>query len=148
MARSLRALERGLPLPLASVHNRRSFMFFGNLADLLERCIHHEGAVNRTFVVSDAPAVSTADLVRSIARHANRPARLVPVPVTMLSAAARAADLLRPGRNGDSYTATLERVIGSFVVESSAVRSALGWHELYSLDEGIAATVAVPPTPS
>ena len=93
----MRAVQRGVPLPLASVtHNRRSFVALDNLVDLLITCIDHPAAANQTFLVSDGEDLSTTDLLRRMGRALGRPARLLPVPPSMLALGAKAV-LLKGG---------------------------------------------------
>ena len=92
--RLFRVLARGVPLPLGSIKNLRSLLFVENLAAAVEAVIGSPGGAGRTFLVADADPVSTPDLVRLIARGLGRPARLVPVPPTLLRALARAGDLI------------------------------------------------------
>ena len=78
----LRAIARGWPLPLASVDNRRSLLYVGNLAAAVLACLEKDG----TYLVCDRGAVSTAELCREIGRALGRPARLFPWPSALLPA--------------------------------------------------------------
>ena len=60
-ARMVRALERGLPLPLGGVtQNRRSLIGLDNLVDLIARCLTHPAAAGQVFLASDGEDLSTA----------------------------------------------------------------------------------------
>ncbi len=124
----MRAVQRGWPLPLGGItHNRRSLVGLDNLVDLIITCIAHPAAANQIFLASDGHDLSTADLVRGLARAAGVPARLMPVPVWMLRAAAA---LL--GKN-----AAAQRLCGSLQVDISKARDILGWVPPVSVDEGL-----------
>ena len=110
----VKALARGVPLPLASVQNRRSLIYAGNLADAITACLQHEG----TFLVSDGAALSTPALCREIGRALERPARLFPFPPALLPA----------------------RLTSSLEVDDSAMRRALGWSPPFTREEGLRAT--------
>ncbi len=127
----LRAVDRGQPLPLAAVRNRRSLVYVGNLVDALVRCIDHPAAAGGTFLVDDGVPVSTADLVREIARALGRSARLLSVPASWL----RLAGTLT-GRG-----AAVDRLLSDLEVDSSALRRALGWTPPWTLAQGLADTV-------
>lgn len=75
----LRLAERGWPLPLAAIDNRRSLVFLDNLIDLIVACLTDPTAAGGTFLVRDDEEVSTPDLVRQLAHHLDRPALLFPV---------------------------------------------------------------------
>ena len=65
--RLMRTVERGIPLPFGAVHNRRSMIGVGNLADAIRLSVIHPAAVGRTYAVSDGEDLSTPDLIREIA---------------------------------------------------------------------------------
>jgi UDP-glucose 4-epimerase len=128
----LRMVERGWPLPLGAIHNRRSFLYLGNFVDAIRLCIEHPAAAGQTFLLDDGQAVSTPELIRALAHAMGRPARLLAVPVTVLELA---GTLL-------GKRAAVARLAGSLYVDSSAIRSRLGWTPPNTLQQGLAATVA------
>lgn len=128
----MKTAKKGWPLPLASIHNRRSLLYLGNLIDAIQLCVEHPAAAGQTFLLDDGEAVSTPDLIRAVARAMGRPARLLPVPVGAL----RLAGSLLGKR------AAVERLTGSLFVDSSAIRTRLGWTPPFSMEAGLAATVA------
>lgn len=124
----MRALRRGVPLPLgAVVNNRRSLVALDNLADLIVTCVDHPGAANRTILVSDGEDLSTADLLRRLAAAMGMSARLLPVPVPLLYGAATVL-----GRGG-----MMRRLCGSLQVDIAETCSVLGWKPPVSVDEGL-----------
>ena len=130
--RLMRLIYCGIPLPLASVSNRRSLVFVGNLADALHACITEPDAIGRTFAISDGEDVSTPDLVRRIAHALGRPPRLFPFPVAMLRVAGALTGL----------SPAIDRLIGDLSVDSSSIRSVLRWRPPYSMEQGLAETAA------
>jgi nucleoside-diphosphate-sugar epimerase len=114
------AIARGIPLPLARVVNRRSFVYVGNLVDALLRCIDDPRAAGRTYLVSDGAAMSTPALCRGIGAALGRAPRLFAFPPAWL-----------PG--------PLSR---SLEVDDSALRRELGWHAPFSAEEALRATAA------
>jgi nucleoside-diphosphate-sugar epimerase len=126
-ARLLDLVRSGVPLPLAAVNNRRSFIGLDNLVDLLIRCVDHPKAAGQTLLVSDGHDLSTPELLRIIANAMGRPARLFPVPVPLLRLAGRAFGRL----------SEVDRLVGSLQVDSSATRELLGWTPPVSVEEGI-----------
>jgi nucleoside-diphosphate-sugar epimerase len=127
----LRAVDRGVPLPLGAVRNRRSLVYVGNLVDALVRCIDHPAAAGHTFLVDDGAALSSAGLARAIAQAFGRPARLMPVPPGLL----RVAGALTGRR------AAVERLLSDLEVDSGALRRTLGWTPPWTPAEGLAETV-------
>ena len=130
--RLMRLVDTGVPLPLASVANRRSLLFVGNLADALSACIDHPRAAGQTFSVSDGENVSTPELIRRIARALDRPARLFPFPVPLL----RLAGVLAGQKQA------IDRLTGDLAIDSSPIRTALDWRPPFSMELGLAETAA------
>lgn len=127
----VRAVQKGIPLPLGAIDNRRSLVAIDNLVDLIVACIDHPAAANETFLVSDGEDLSSPELVRRLARAMGKPARLVPVPPGLLMAAARLA-----GRR-----TAAERLISSLQVDISKAARLLDWHPPVTVDEGLARVV-------
>lgn len=130
--RLLHWVDRGWPLPLAAVRNRRSLVSVWNLCDLLGNLLANPRASGGTWMVSDGEDLSTPELIRRLARAMNRRARLLPVPVTLV----RALGVLA-GREAE-----LMRLCDSLMVETRATREQLGWSAPVDVDEGLRRTVA------
>jgi nucleoside-diphosphate-sugar epimerase len=141
MARLLRLVRSGLPLPLAGIRNRRSFVYIGNLVDAIDRVAVAPGISGRVFNVADDDAVSTPELIQFLAEAAGRKARLWSAPGWSLRLAARGGDLagglgLRTGL--DTYS--LHRLTQSLTVSNQALRQATRWRPRATLMEGLRAT--------
>lgn len=130
--RLLRTVERGWPLPLGAIRNRRSLLYLGNFVDAIRLCVEHPAAGGQTFLLDDGEAVSTPELIRAVARAMGRSARLLAVPGGVLELA---GTLL-------GKRAAVARLTGSLFVDGSSIRTRLGWTPPYSLEAGLAATVA------
>ena len=128
----IKLVARGLPLPLGSIHNLRSFVGIDNLVDFITTCLEHPAAANETFTVSDGEDLSTPDLIRRMARAMNRPARLLYVPVWALQAG---ASLLGKGD-------AVQRLCGNLRVDISKARTLLEWNPPISVDEGLRRAVS------
>jgi UDP-glucose 4-epimerase len=124
------AIWKGWPLPLASLDARRSLVYVENLADALMRCATDLRAANQCFHVADDNPPTVAELARSLGRHLNKPARLLPVPAGALLFAGRLA-----GRR-----AYVDRLVGSLRLDAARIRAVLDWQAPYSTDEGLATT--------
>lgn len=129
-AQMLKVLARGIPLPLASVDNKRSLVYVGNLVDALILCATHPAAVGQTYLVNDGEDISTSDLLRRLSVEMGHPARLFPCPKALLKLAG-----LLTGRADQ-----VERLLGSLQVDSSKIRRELGWQPPYALEQGLRVT--------
>ena len=119
----MRAIDRGLPLPFASIENRRSLIYLGNLADAIVRCVDAPAAAGRTYPLSDGAPVSTPDLCRAIGAALGHPARLFPFPVALL-------ELAPP----------MKKLTRSLEVDDSAIRAELGWRPPCTFEQGLRET--------
>jgi len=119
----LRAIDRGWPLPLGAIANRRSLIYVGNLADAIRAALD---APSGTYLPSDREDVSTPELIRRTAAALGRPARLFPVPPALLRGLAGAA----------GKSAAADRLTGSLTVDGALP----GWQPPFSLAEGLRAT--------
>jgi len=126
----LHTIRRGIPLPLASVHNRRSLIYLENLVDALVRCVTDVRAAGQTYLVSDGEDLSTPELIRRLAKALELPARVWPVPPVMLRLIGSVA----------GKQAMIDRLLGSLQVDSSKIRKKLDWSPPYSVGQGFAET--------
>jgi UDP-N-acetyl-alpha-D-quinovosamine dehydrogenase len=125
-------VDRGLPLPLGAVNNKRSFVFVDNLADLIILAVSHPAAAGEVFLVSDGEDISTSELLRRMAKALGRASRMLPVPTPVLTLAAAAV-----GRRG-----VASRLTESLVVDVAKTRQRLGWRPRVGLTEGLQQTAS------
>jgi nucleoside-diphosphate-sugar epimerase len=150
----LKLVKSGIPLPLASVRNRRSFIYVENLVDVIAACLGNSKAFGKTYLPSDGEDVSTPELIRKIAkanqsfqcsefsgsvsdkntRHSLlatcHSARLFPFPESILKALGRLPGL-----------GALRKLTSSLYVDSEPLRKDLGWSPRFSMDEGVIKTL-------
>lgn len=122
-----KVVAKGMPLPLAKISNRRSFISVWNLVDLIAVCLDHPKATGEVFVVCDGNDVSTSELLQKIGTASGHSVRLFWVPSALLKAGVM---LLRKREIHD-------RLFGSLQVDDSHVRKTLGWKPPLSLEEGL-----------
>ena len=127
----LKAVSRGMPLPMGGIHNQRSLVNLDNLCDLIALCVHHPAAAGKVFLVSDGHDVSTPDLIRAMARALGRSARLISIPPAWLRLLGRLS-----GRQ-----AQIDRLTGSLQVEIGHTKEVLGWTPRTSLQQAMQSLV-------
>lgn len=74
--RLVKLIHSGLPLPFASIDNKRSFIAIDNLVDLIGICIYHPAAANQVFLAADGSDISIVEMIKGIAVESGRPSRL------------------------------------------------------------------------
>ncbi len=80
----IQLVRKGFPLPLASIHNSRSFICIHNLTHLIAKCIEHPGAKNQVFMASDGEDMSTTELFRGLAQAMGKRHHLFYIPQTAI----------------------------------------------------------------
>ncbi|WP_027210096.1 UDP-glucose 4-epimerase family protein [Burkholderia sp. WSM2232] len=128
----MNAIARGIPLPLGAIYARRSLVFVDNLADALVHCTTDPRAAGQTFNVTDCRDLSVCELAQALATQLHAPARLVPVPVTLLRLAGRLT-----GRS-----ARVDRLIGELRLDTSHICERLGWYPPHTVEHGLLETAA------
>ncbi|MCB2149554.1 MAG: NAD-dependent epimerase/dehydratase family protein, partial [Deltaproteobacteria bacterium] len=123
----MRLVDCRIPLPLASVTNRRSFIYLGNLIDCIYNCMTHPAAAGQTYLVSDDKDVSTPGLIRLIATSLKKPVCLFPFPQAFLSIIGR---LL--GKEN-----AIKRLLGSLTVDISKIKRELNWTPPFTIESGL-----------
>lgn len=120
-----------LPLPFASVNNKRSFVSLDNLTDFILECSSNPQAANQTFLISDGEDVSTAKLVKTIRQVNQKRPWLIPLPAWMLELTFKLM-----GKSGLS-----QRLLGNLQVDIRKAKTLIGWQPKLNFKDGIAKTL-------
>jgi UDP-glucose 4-epimerase len=130
-ARLMQLVRAGIPLPLGLVRNERSLVALDNLVDFLLLCLEAPAASGRTWLVSDQHDLGSADLIRLIASAMGKPARLLPVPPSLLSSL---GTLSGKGK-------AISRLTDSLQVDARPATEILGWKPVVTVETAIQSTV-------
>ncbi len=126
----MKVVARGIPLPLAALHNQRDLLYVGNLADALIACATHPAAVGQTYVLCDGEPVSTSELLQRLARALGVSPRLFPFPTSVLELAGKLS-----GKSDQ-----VDRLLGSLQIDSAKIRRELNWTPPFTMQQGLQAT--------
>jgi len=129
----VKMVRLGVPLPFASIRNRRAFLGVQNLSSFIAHRLAAPGRTLETFLVADHEQVSTPEFVRQIAMAVGKPARLVPSPEPLLRGLLK---LTGRAEAGDS-------LIGSMEVDTSKALAS-GWRPEFSQQAGLKLAVDAP----
>ncbi|KAA0970916.1 NAD-dependent epimerase/dehydratase family protein [Aureimonas fodinaquatilis] len=122
-----RLAKSRMPLPFRSATNRRSVLALDNAVDAFVSCLTHPGAAGRTFLVADRDPVTLAELVAPVRAARGRGPGMFSMPVALLKLMARMI-----GRG-----ATADRLFSTFVIDTSRIRSRIGWRPRLSTAEAL-----------
>jgi nucleoside-diphosphate-sugar epimerase len=146
----IKMVKTGVPLPLGSVRNLRSFIYVENLVDVIIACLGNPKAFGKTYLPTDGEDVSTPELISKIAKTnqsfqyaefselgagrsplgARRLPLLFPFPESILKALGRLPGL-----------GALRKLTSSLYVDSEPVREDLGWIPRFTMEEGLRRTI-------
>jgi len=132
MARMLKLVHSGLPLPIRCLKARRSMVYVRNLTDVLRCMVESRHPVEGIYHISDAePPLATRDLFVELGRLMGKRVVEVPVPALVLRVIGR---LVGMGEEVDRLTKSL-------TMQGARLTAELGWAPPYSMQDGLAATV-------
>ncbi|EJC75678.1 nucleoside-diphosphate-sugar epimerase [Rhizobium leguminosarum bv. trifolii WSM2012] len=120
-------VRKRIPLPFASLKNRRTLVALPNLVDLIVAAMTHRGAAGQTFLAGDGEDLSTPGLIEGIAAGLGVKPMLLPFPPALLQLGARAT-----GKD-----AVYQRLCGSLQVDISHARNVLDWSPVVTPREGL-----------
>lgn len=126
----MKIIAKGIPLPLASVANKRNLIYIGNLVGALTTCAIHPAAAGKIYLVSDGVDVSTPELIRQTAKALGVSAYLLPCPPFFMRLAGKLI----------GKSAAVNRLMGSLTVDGSKIERELGWKPPFTMDEGLRQT--------
>lgn len=126
----LKLVDKKLPLPLASINNKRSLIYVGNFVDAIITCATHANAAGQTYLVSDGEDVSMPQLIKKIASALNKPNYLFPFPMIIMRLFAKII----------GKAASVDRLTQSLVIDSSKIRQELDWKPPFTMEQGLKVT--------
>jgi UDP-glucose 4-epimerase len=124
-----KAAKAGLPMPLGTIRNRRSFAFVGNVAEAIVRAC--DGGPSGAYLVTDSEPISSADLYRRLLGLHGRSQRIWNVPAPLVRAAVRI--VLRSRATS---------LLGDAAFDGGRFARTFMWQPAIKMDEGLSLTVA------
>jgi nucleoside-diphosphate-sugar epimerase len=123
----LKLASKNLPLPLGSVHNKRSFVALDNLVNLIVTCIDHPKAANQVFLVSDDNDVSTSELFSIMVEAFDKKPCLINVNPHLLKLFAKLV----------GKEEMIDRLCEDLRVDIRHTKNTLDWKPVLSLVDGV-----------
>lgn len=131
-------VEKGIPWPLASFHNKRSFLSIDNLSYLIYAMLKDSNLQSGVYNFADDEIVSTNDLVRIIGIVLKKDVSLLSIPAGLIKNLVKIGDIIPLPLNSER----LKKLTESYVVSNSKVKNALGIHKLpLTAKEGLEITI-------
>ncbi|UMQ43804.1 NAD-dependent epimerase/dehydratase family protein [Chryseobacterium sp. Y16C] len=131
-------VEKGLPWPLASFHNQRSFLGIDNLNYLIYEMLIKNDLQSGVYNFADDKALSTNELISTVNKALGKKAKLWKVSKGLIEKTAGLGDKLKLPLNSER----LKKLTESYVVSNQKIKSALGIEKLpLSAEEGLIKTI-------
>lgn len=138
--RLFKTVAAGIPLPIASIHNRRTFVYIGNLVSAIRRVIEVPAPTHPKYCVADHESLSTPEFARRVARAMNRPARLVKFPVSYLWALGYVGDRVPRSIPFPVRSSVVRSLTTSLEVASTLIAETAGFIPPFDVDDGLRVT--------
>ncbi|MFD2939569.1 NAD-dependent epimerase/dehydratase family protein [Flavobacterium notoginsengisoli] len=119
-------VKKGIPYPLASFHNERSFLGIDNLNFLIKEVIENKQVPSGIYNFSDDEVLSTNDVVRIISSVLNKKNKLIAVPKGLINSISKVGDLVKLPLNSE----TIQKLTENYRVSNKKIKAAIGIEKL------------------
>jgi nucleoside-diphosphate-sugar epimerase len=131
-------VSKGIPWPLGTFQNQRSFCSINNVCFVIQQILEREDISSGIYNVADDEALSTNELIQIIAATTHKKARIFTVSKKIIYAIALLGDIFRLPLN----TERLNKLTENFVVSNSKIKTALQIVKMpVSAKEGLTKTI-------
>jgi len=132
IARLIRLVATGLPLPTRCIEAKRSLAYVGNLVDAIRCLVEAEATAEGIFHVCDEEdPLTTRELLCETGRLMGKRVIELPVPVPVLRGIGRLV-----GMGGE-----VDRLTRSLTASTTRLKEEFGWEAPYARDEGLTQTI-------
>ncbi|MEY4308577.1 MAG: hypothetical protein RL422_780 [Bacteroidota bacterium] len=115
-------VSKGLPWPLGSFVNFRSYLSIENLCFILKELIDRDDIPSGVYNVADDLPLSTNEVIKLIAESKGKKASILNINKTFIKVLARIGDFLKLPLNSER----LQKLSESFVVSNAKIKDVLG----------------------
>jgi nucleoside-diphosphate-sugar epimerase len=126
-------IEKGLPLPLGTINNRRQFVGIKNLIDFIILCINSPKAANQSFLIADEEVVSITELIKILKSLMKKNNILLPIPQS----------LVKWGLQIMGQTRLIDQLLSNLEINPLKAKTLLGWEPSYSMLEQLQETIVL-----
>lgn len=133
-----KVVEKGIPWPLASFENQRSFLSIDNLSFLVHQMLENKNIPSGIYNFADDRAISTNELIEIISKTLGKEPRLLKINSSLIRNIVKLGDILPLPLNSER----LKKLTESYVVSNQKIKDALGIFNLpLSAEEGLTRTI-------
>ncbi|MFC3159065.1 Nucleoside-diphosphate-sugar epimerase [Chryseobacterium arachidis] len=133
-----KVVEKGIPWPLASFENKRSFLSIDNLNFLILQILKNKNIESGIYNFADDDFISTNELIKIIGKASGKKSKLWNLPANLISCVAKIGDKVKLPLNSER----LKKLTESYMVSNTKIKNALGIDDLpVSAEEGLIKTI-------
>lgn len=129
-------VKKGLPWPLGTFENKRSFCSIDNLLFILKELIERDDIPSGVYNVADDESYSTNELIDLIATSQNKASLILKLPQSIFKVLAQLGDILHLPLNSER----LGKLTSSYLVSNSKIKNVIGKPLPFSTKEGLLKT--------
>lgn len=129
-------VSKGLPWPLGSFVNSRSYLSIENLCFIIKELIDREDIPSGIYNIADDVPLSTNEIINLIAASKGRKAIILNINKYIIEFLARVGDFLKLPLNSER----LQKLTESYIVSNDKIKAALGKPLLISSKDGLMRT--------
>jgi nucleoside-diphosphate-sugar epimerase len=129
-------VSKGVPWPLGTFENKRSFCSIDNLMFIIKKLIEREDIPSGVYNIADDEALSTNDVISILAESQKRKAKIWDVPKVLIKSLAKLGDVFHLPLT----TERLQKLTESYVVSNQKIKSAIGKDLPVSAKDGLLKT--------
>ena len=129
-------VKKGIPYPLASFENKRSFLSVENLCFVIKELLEQD-IPSGVYQLADDESLSTIELVKEIAETLNLKAKLWKIPAPFIKSLVKLGDSL----SLPLTTERLHKLTENYIVSNKKIKQALGKEFPVTTKEGLRKTI-------
>jgi nucleoside-diphosphate-sugar epimerase len=128
--------SKGIPWPLGTFDNKRSFCSIDNLMFIIKELIERDDIPSGVYNVADDEALSTNNVISILAESQNRKVNIWKISKGLIQALAKLGDVVHLPHT----TERLQKLTKSYLVSNAKIKAAIGKDLPVSAKEGLLKT--------
>lgn len=121
-----RFVKKGIPWPLATFENQRSFASMGNVIFVVSELLKKDDVESGTYNICDDETLSTNDLIHLMNEELGLEAKMIKIPKDIVRLGAKIGDVFHLPLN----TERLRKLTEDYIVDNCEIKRALGLQQM------------------
>jgi nucleoside-diphosphate-sugar epimerase len=114
-------VSKGIPWPLGSFDNKRSFCSIDNLVFIIKELIENPNIASGIYNIADDEPIGTNKIIEIIYNNLNRKPRIMNIPICIVNNIAKAGDIFNLPLN----TEKLSKLTETYIVSNNKIKKAI-----------------------